>query len=173
VAQKPDGKAAKTERVTFTRPAAERIARTVRRVEQGDRGAEPLVFKRIGGGGSLSLRVATFTGNWEAGSYKVVTLEGSTQTANVYNLCNDAIGLSTAESSCTRYVIFGKAGGTNSAIEIQFQATCQTCHMTLGSFDLTQLSGYDAASIQMLGHNTAGPCLEWYSITTCSTATGA
>jgi hypothetical protein len=171
VAQKPDGKAAKTERVTFTRPAAERIARTVRRVEQGDRGAEPLVFDRIGVSSPFALKLATFTGNWETGTYKTVTLSGSTQTASVYNWCNPALGGNTASSTQSRYVIFGKVGGTNSAVEIQMRATSQTCHMSLESLDLTQLSGYDAASIQLLGHNTTGPCLEWYSITTCSTAT--
>jgi hypothetical protein len=171
LAQKPDGKAAKTERVTFTRPAAERIARTVRRVEQGDRGAEPLVFDRIGVSSPFALKLATFTGNWETGTYKTVTLSGSTQTASVYNWCNPALGGNTASSTQSRYVIFGKVGGTNSAVEIQMRATSQTCHMSLESLDLTQLSGYDAASIQLLGHNTTGPCLEWYSITTCSTAT--
>ena len=173
MAQKPDGKAAKTERVTFTRPAAERIARTVRRVEQGDRGAEPLTFERIGVSSPFALKLATFTGNWETGTYKTVTLSGSTQTASVYNWCNPALGGNTASSTQSRYVIFGKVGGTNSAVEIQMQATSQTCHMSLGSLNLTQLSGYDAASIQLLGHNTTGPCLEWYSIATCATATAA
>lgn len=44
MAQKPDGKPARTERVTFTRPAAERIAKAVRTVEGGNRDAGPLTF---------------------------------------------------------------------------------------------------------------------------------
>ncbi len=177
MAQKPDGKAAKTERVTFTRPAAERIAKTVRRVEQGDRGAEPLTFERIGGGGSLSLKVATFTGNWETGTYKTVTLSGSTQTASVYNWCNPALGGDTASTTQSRYVIFGKASGTNSAVEIQLRTTQCTASLTLGTLDLTKLPGFDAGVIQLLGHgeqDTASTCsggLQWFSITTCSTAT--
>lgn len=43
-----DGKAARVEPVTFTRPAAERIAKVVRKVEAGDRNAKPLTFERIG-----------------------------------------------------------------------------------------------------------------------------
>jgi hypothetical protein len=171
VAQKPDGKPARVERVTFTRPAAERIAAVVREVEAGDRDIMPMGVSPRLQSAAFRLRLATFTGNWETGTYKTVTLSGSTQTASVYNWCNPALGLGTSDTSCTRYVIFGKAGGTNSAVELQLQATCQTCHMTLGSFDLTQLPGYSTASIQLLGHNTTGPCLEWYSITTCSTAT--
>ena len=178
MAQKPDGKAAKTERVTFTRPAAERIAKIVRRVEQGDRGAEPLVFERIGVSSPFALKLATFTGNWETGTYKTVTLQGSTQTASVYNWCNPAIGGNAASSDQSRYVIFGKASGTNSAVEIQMRSTSTQCDATLvlGSFDLSSLPGFDAGVIQLLGHDkqdTASTCsggLQWYSITTCSTA---
>lgn len=177
MAQKPDGKAAKTERVTFTYSAAERIAKTVRRVEQGDRGAEGLVFERIGGGGGGSaLKLATFTGNWQTGTYKTVTLHGSTNTASVYNWCNPALGGSTSSTTQARYVIFGKASGTNSAVEIQLRSTQCTASLTLGTLDLTTLPGFDAAAIQLLGHdkqNTASTCsggLQWYSIAACSTA---
>ena len=173
MAQKPDGKAAKTERVTFTRPAAERIAKVVRRVEQGDRDCGPLTFQR-GGGSLYKLTLATFTGNWQTGTYKTVTLSGSTHTASVYNHCNAALGGNTASTSETRYVIFGKVGGTNSAVEIQMRTTQCTATMTLGSVDLTELPGYNANAIQMLGHgqqNTASTCshgLQWYSVTTCA-----
>lgn len=176
MAQKPDGKAAKTERVTFTRPAAERIAKVVRKVEQGDRGAQALRFERIGGVPS-SLRLATFTGNWETGTYKTVTLSGSTQTASVYNWCNPALGGNTASSTESRYVIFGRVGGTNSAVELQLRTTQCTASLTLGTLDLTALPGFSAGVIQLLGHgaqNTASTCsggLQWYSITTCSTST--
>jgi hypothetical protein len=179
VAQKPDGKAAKTERVTFTRPAAERIAKTVRRVEQGDRNANGLFFDRAGVGNSVGLTVGTFTGNWQTGTYKTVTLNGSTQTASVYNFCNPAIGGSTSNTTQSRYVIFGRAGGTNAVVEIQLQATECTATLTLGSINLSQLPGFDASVIQMLGHaaqNTASTCsggLQWFSIATCSTATAA
>jgi hypothetical protein len=173
VAQKPDGKPARVERVTFTRPAAERIAAVVREVEAGDRDIMPMGVSPRLQSAAFRLRLATFTGNWETGTYKTVTLSGSTQTASVYNWCNPALGGDTASTTQSRYVIFGKVGGTNSAVEIEMQAASQTCHMSLGSLNLTELPGYDAASIQLLGHNTTGPCLEWYSITACSTATAA
>jgi hypothetical protein len=163
VAQKPDGKPARTERVTFTRPAAERIAKVVRHVEQGDRGAEPLTFGR-GGGSPYRLSVATFTGSWATGTWKTVTLINSTNTASVYNWCNVAEG--------GGHVVFGKASGTNSAVEITMAATA-TCRLTLGGVDLTTIAGYSSTDIQLLGHNTTGPCLEWYSVTTCSTSTAA
>jgi len=156
----------------FDLRSAARIVRAVQSVEGSSPPAKPLVFDRVEARPAV-LRLATFTGNWQAGAYKTVTLYGSTQTASVLNLCDSAIGFGAAQAACSRYVIFGKSSGTSLAVEIQLQSECQTCHMTIGSFDLTQLPGYSTASIQLLGHNTTGPCLQWYSITTCSTATAA
>lgn len=170
MADRPDGKGANPERVTFTRPAAERISRAVLAFEAGDRDAGPLSFGVRLEGDSFKLRLATFTGTWAAGTYKTVTLSGSTQTASVYNWCNAVAGGKTGDTACLRYVIFGKVGGTNSAVEIQTVATCSTCIMSLGGVDLTQVAGYAAGGIQMLGHDADGPCLHWYSVTTCTTA---
>lgn len=169
MAQRPDGKPASTERVVFTRPGAERISKAVRIVEAGSRDGTGLVFDRVPPMAS-PLRLGTFTGTWDINSYKTVTLSGSTQTASVYNWCTPVTGGDTANTSATRYVIFGRVMGTTSAVEIQLQTTAATCAMSMGGIDLTDLAGYDAGQIQLLGHNSTGPCLQWYSITTCSTA---
>jgi len=88
-AKRPDGKAAKTERVAFTRPAAERIGRVVRIVEAGDRGAEGLTFTpKITGGGGIKFRVCTFTGAWSKNSAKVVTFKYQTSTPNTVTATN-------------------------------------------------------------------------------------
>lgn len=159
------------DRVTFTKASAERIAQAVRIVEAGNRDTGGLPTAPRFGSDAFKLRLATFTGDWQTGQSKVVTLHGSTNTESVYNWCNPALGGDTASSAETRYVIFGKVHGTQSAVEIQMDGTGVTCKMTLGTVDLKQLEGYDAGKIQLLGHNSTGPCLEWYSITTCATAT--
>ena len=85
MAQKPDGKPARTERVTFTKPAAERIAKVVRAVEGGDRDAGPLTFgtrSAGGGGGGKVFRVCTFTGAWSINATKTVTFKYQTSTPN-------------------------------------------------------------------------------------------
>jgi len=175
MAQKPDGKAIRTERVTFTRPAAERIAKTVRTVEAGSRAGAPLVFGGRPQGTPLSLSVATFTGSWQKGAWKTVTLHGSTATASVYNWCNSSDG-STSDTASSQFVVFGRANGTNSVLEISVLNTSQTCRMSIAGVDLTALPGYSAGTIQLLGHaaastsGTACATLTWYSITTCSTA---
>jgi hypothetical protein len=89
MAQKPDGKPARTERVTFTKPAAERIAKVVRAVEGGDRDVGPLTFgARIGGVSGKLFRVATFTGSWSINATKTVTFKNQTATPNTVAAVN-------------------------------------------------------------------------------------
>jgi len=90
MAQQPDGKPASTERVTFTRPAAQRIARVVRTVESGDRTQKGLSFQHSAissGIAQKTIRAATFTGSWSIGTAKVVSFsQAPTATATVTNL---------------------------------------------------------------------------------------
>jgi hypothetical protein len=167
-----------TARVDFTRGAAERIARVVRIVEQGDRGQGGPTWDSVDSPLPASLKLATFTGDWAVNTLKTVTLYGVTSTPNtasVLNLCTPAVGFSTANTGETRFVIFGKVKYTSTplVVEIQASPTNTSCVMTLGGANLTKIAGYASTDIQLLGHNTTGPCLEWYSIATCATATSA
>ena len=82
MAKKPDGKPARVERVTFTKPAAERIGKVVRTVEAGNRDQGPLTFGPRVGGASKVFRVCTFTGAWSINASKTVTFRGVTTTPN-------------------------------------------------------------------------------------------
>ncbi len=76
MATKPDGSAARTERVTFTKPAAERIAKVVRTVEGGDRDAGPLSFgvaAGVGGGSQVKFATYTATAGWPVVSFTAPT----------------------------------------------------------------------------------------------------
>lgn len=151
--------------VSFTRAAANRIAKVVRTVEGGDRGQDGVSF-----GHDIyraPARLATFTGAWATGTYKTVTLVNTTNTASVFNFTTPVV-VATGNSTCSRYVVFTKAGGTNVVLEVQMQASCSTCVSSVGGLDLTQLTGYSGSQIQILGHD-AGGCLTWYSVTTCAT----
>jgi hypothetical protein len=89
MAQKPDGKPARTERVTFTKPAAERIAKVVRAVEGGDRDTGPLSFGNRGvAGNPKTFRVCTFTGAWSINDTKTVTFKNQTATPNTVAAVN-------------------------------------------------------------------------------------
>ena len=91
-AQKPDGKSG-SQRVSFTRQGADRIARVVRTVEQGDKKGNALTFgKRYytppSSAGDI-FRVAAFTGSWSVDSTKTIEFidpiySGATATAINY-----------------------------------------------------------------------------------------
>lgn len=137
--------------VNFTRPAAERIARVVRAVEFGNRDANALTLNRVasGLGGPISLRRCEWTADWATGQTTLVTFVSYTQST------------ATADN-----VFCGVYAGNG------WVAKDGTAGWKLVSVDLTSQAQYHGDEIQMLGHNTAG-YMQWYSVTTCSTATAA
>ena len=89
MAKKPDGKPASVDRVSFTRPAAERIGKAVRKVEAGNRDLGPMEWGPRGvGGTSKVFRVCTFTGAWSINSAKTVTFRNVTSTPNTASAVN-------------------------------------------------------------------------------------
>ena len=86
MAQKPDGKPAKSVAVTFTRPAAERIAHVVRTVERSGRDTKGPTWNPRMEGGSV-IRLCTFTGQWLIQDTKNVRFASNTNaTASAINL---------------------------------------------------------------------------------------
>lgn len=165
MAQKPDGKSGRTERLAFTRKSVERIQRVVRIVEAGDRKSEPLRFgTRAAAGSGAVVKFGAFLGDWPLGEYNAVTMVGSTVTASVLNACNPVLAAS--DTNCARVVLFSNVKGTQVALELQYEATCTTCHISINGFDLTTLPGYENDKIQILGHDSSA-CLTWYSTNTC------
>lgn len=119
----------------------------------------------------MRLSRGTFTGTWNVGETKAVTIQGSTDTASVTNYCIPVISGNTNATE-TLTVIFGSVMGTVSAVEIQQP----TCTLSIGSVDLTGIPGYDSNVTQLLGHSkedtnsTACFGLQWFSTVTCSTS---
>lgn len=98
MAERPDGKSARTERVVFTRPAAERISRVVRTVEAGERTQSPLVFgtavSASRAGASFSLARYTATVSWTKGTVNQVFLAtANTSTVAITGATATAINL--------------------------------------------------------------------------------
>jgi hypothetical protein len=134
-----------TARVDFTRGAAERIAATVRRVEQGDRDGAPLTFRRVDVQSSRSVRFCTWTAGWNYSQQTTVSFDGSTaSTAQATNL---VIGVGAGQGWVAKR-------GTNGYYLVMF--------------DMTQApGGYEESEIQLFGHNSSGGAV-WYNITSCT-----
>jgi hypothetical protein len=121
MAQKPDGKPARTERVTFTKPAAERIAKVVRTVEAGDRDCGPLTFGNRGVGGNPKVfRVCTFTGAWSVGDTKTVTFKNQAAMPNTVAAVNLFFPFSAATNATTDCAI-AKDGTSWFLIDVPFE----------------------------------------------------
>jgi len=162
VAQKPDGKSAKTDRVAFTRPAAERIARAVRKVEAGDRRGNALTFERIGvGSGKSCVRICTFTGAWATSTSKTVTFKNQTTTPNTVSASNlfwpvpegPQRDCAIAKEGTAWYLLVPQLYAANAATA----ATLTTASLEFKTLPVVALA-------------TSGTAAFSVSITTCSTA---
>lgn len=99
MAQKPNGKADRGDRIVFTRSSAERIAKVVRHVEAGPRAGAPLVYgARLDDGPFI--RMATFTGSWSKDTARVVTLRSGTATVSATNVFGVAGSTATGTWDC-------------------------------------------------------------------------
>lgn len=147
MAKKPDGASAGTQRVTFTKTAAERIGKVVREVEAGDRDLGPLTFgPRVGGAGGKVFRVCTFTGAWSINAEKTVTFKGVTSTPNTVAAINLVCGMNPS-GSCD--VSIAKDGTAWYLIQP----------------NLTQQPGYSGSGTQVLTIQNGS--LRWVGTTAC------
>jgi hypothetical protein len=118
--QRPDGKAARVERVTFTRPAADRIAKAVRAVEADAASSQgPTLGYRLDGGPAGKLfRVCTFTGAWSTNSSKTVTFKYQTTTPNTVSATNLFFPI---DGTSTRDCAIAKDGTAWFLVDVPFE----------------------------------------------------
>ena len=105
--------AASTKSVTFSRQAAQRIAKAVRTVEGGNRNQPGITFDHPMPS-SVTFRVATFTGAWSLNTSKTVefyNITSTPNTASVTNLLLEVPALSTSTNSPTVCFIAKARGG--------------------------------------------------------------
>jgi hypothetical protein len=144
--------------VSFSRPAAQRIARAVRVIEAGDRNQPGLTFDHpMPGGGQALIRTATFTGSWSIGGTKNVTYKYQTGTANAVN---DLMNL---PSAGTRNCVIGREGTAwhliNWQWDIAHAATAATLTTTSLRFDTLPVGALATSSTMTFS----------VSVATCST----
>lgn len=137
------------DRVTFTPGSAERIAKVVRIVEAGNRDTAGIpTSPRLGGGGGGGIKFCSWTATWTYSQTAAITFaSGTAATATATN------------------VILGVGPGDG------WVARKGTSGWSLIGFDMTKQPGYAAGEIQLFGHSSSSAIAQWYSITTCATAT--
>ena len=148
--------------VSFSRPAAQRIAKAVLAVEGGDRNQPGLTFDHpMPSGGGKVFRVCTFTGAWSISSSKNVTFKYQTATPNTAAVQNDLISL---PSAGTRNCVIGREGTAWHLINWQWNvanaATAATLTTTSLRFDTLPVGALATSSTMTFS----------VSVATCSTA---
>jgi hypothetical protein len=98
--------------VSFSRPAAQRIAKAVRVIEAGDRNQPGLTFDHPmpGGVGGKVFRVCTFTGAWSKNTAKVVTFINVTSTPNTAVAENIFVAISGTTATTTKNCAIARDG---------------------------------------------------------------
>ena len=148
--------------VTFTRQAAQRIAKAVRTVEGGSRNQPGLVFDHpvASSSGGVRFRMATFTGSWSLNAAKVVTFKHQTNTPNTASVTNELISLPDAG---TRNCAIAREGTAwylvNWQWDVKNAATAATLSTSL-RFDTVKVGALATASDSSFS----------VSVTTCSTS---
>ena len=138
-----------TDRVVFTKSSGDRIAKAVRAVEAGNRDEEPFITApRFSPGVSGNpIRFCSWTATWSHGTTATITFDPATNlTATATNV----------------YLGMGPGSG--------WAARHGTAGWRLIGADLSLQPSYSSTEIQLLGHDDSG-IANWYSITTCATAT--
>jgi hypothetical protein len=152
------GQAAGKSFVSFSRPAAQRIAKAVRTVEAGDRNQPGLTFDHPQFGGVALFRTATFTGSWSIGGTKNVTYKYMTGTTNA---TNDLMNL---PSAGTRNCVIGREGTAwrliNWQWDVAYAATAATLTTSVLRFDTLPVGAVSTSSTVTFS----------VSVATCSTA---
>ena len=138
------------DRVTFTPGSAERIAKVVRTVEAGNRdtGWRPPAPRTVGGGGGSAVRFCSWTSTWTYDTTTEITFDPAT-----------------ASTATARNVVLGLGPGDG------WVSKKGTSGWQLIGFDMTKQPGYASGEIQLFGHSSSSAIAQWYSITTCATAT--
>jgi hypothetical protein len=143
MAKKPDGKPASVERVSFTRPAAERIGKAVRQVEAGDRDLGPIGWGPRGVGAAKVFRVCTFTGAWAINTAKTVTFRNVTTTPNTASAMNlfteftqatAAVNCAIAKDGTSWYLI--APTGVGAGVDLKTAQTSVITSVSLGTAGL-------------------------------------
>jgi hypothetical protein len=137
------------DRVTFTKPAAERIGKVVRIVEAGDREAAPYTVDVRNESSVGRIRFCSWTSTWTYDQPTTITFDPSSGvTATATN------------------VILGVGPGKGWVAKKGSASWC------LIGFDMTKQPGYVEYQTQLFGHSSGSSGIAtWYSITECATAT--
>jgi hypothetical protein len=158
----------------FSLNDSKRIGKAVRLVERSEprqqlggqneaaisRGVRLLIGKHEGSNG------------WAKETTAVVTIYNGDPIASAVTVVarNQFVTFPTSADCTQHWVALGHNGWGWQAINRE-RACTTTCSMDWAGVDFSAFPGFDEDKIQLLGHNTSGPCLLWYDVTNVDVVT--
>lgn len=108
------------ERISFTRPSAERIARAVRAVENTRLDGQALSFRNRGVTKPKVFRICTFTGAWSIGAEKTVTFKYQTAAPNTASATNLFFPITNTATNSSHDCAIAKDGTAWYLVDVKF-----------------------------------------------------
>lgn len=128
-ASKGGGQGAGKSFVSFSRPAAQRIAKAVRVIEAGNRSQPGLTFDHPVPSERKVFRVCTFTGSWSIGTTTTLTFQNVTTTPNTVSATNQLFTIGDACQTQVAYI--GKIKSDWHLLNVQHHETAVIVNVTL------------------------------------------
>lgn len=120
--------------ITFTSKAADRIASAVRKVEQGRRDQVGFTPTRAGLLGTKVFRICTYTGAWNIGASKQLTIKGKADTPNTVMATNLFLPL---PDNGQRDCAIARDGAGWYLLQVQWNGQAFVSSASLGTENLT------------------------------------
>jgi len=160
----------------FSLNDAKRIGRAVRVVER-EGARQDLTGEKDGTvsrGVRLMLAKHESINGWAKGTTATVTVyNGDSLSSAITVAASNQFVTFPTNTACTQHwVALGNNGFGWFAVSRE-RACSGTCSMDWAGVDFSAMPNFDADKIQLLGHSSSDPCLQWYDITTCGTATAS
>ena len=158
----------------FSEEDSKRIGKAVRLTERYV-GKEPLSGPSYERGGiGVRLLIGKFEGasGWAKETTAVVTIYNGDPIASAVTVVarNQFVTFPTSADCTQHWVALGHNGWGWQAINRE-RACTTTCSMDWAGVDFSAFPGFNEDKIQLLGHNTSGPCLLWYDVTNVDVVT--
>lgn len=159
--------------VQFTRPAAERIARVVRTVENGNRDSTGPSIDRPwygGGGGGSVVRLCKTTAAWPKDSVITLDVWESGTTPNETISAGKTVTATNHQypvAACVWVEVAKAKNGVYYMVDAGTPEPSEGCAApNIAGHDLTTVQGYASNKKQALTHDNA--CLKWVDIEDCA-----
>ena len=158
----------------FSDGDAKRIGRVVRSTEKHPHTIRLQSPVAEGAAPGVRLLIAKLEGasGWAKQTTAVVTIYNGDPVASAVTVVarNQFVTFASGTACTQQWVALGHNGWGWQAVSRE-RACDGTCSMDWAGVDFSVIPGFEATKVQLLGHSSSGPCMQWYSVTNVDVVT--